>query len=50
MHETQDVSGWSGRQLAEWLAANPGWMDATLVPCDCGICGDVVELVRPKPS
>jgi hypothetical protein len=50
MHETQDVSGWSGRRLAEWLAANPGWLDAELRPADCGICGDVVELVRFKAT
>jgi hypothetical protein len=49
MYETQDVSGWSGRQLAEWLAFNPDWLDATLSSCDCEICGSVVELVRFKP-
>jgi hypothetical protein len=37
MHETQDVSGWSGRQLAEWLAASPDWLDAELRSTDCSI-------------
>lgn len=50
MYETEDVSGWSGRQLAEWLASNPGWLDATLSSCDCEICGSVVELVRFRPA
>jgi hypothetical protein len=48
MYETEDVSGWSGRQLAGWLAANPDWLDAELSSTDCGICGEVVELVKPK--
>jgi hypothetical protein len=50
MYETEDVGGWSGRQIVEWLAAHPGWLDAELKSCGCGICGDVIELVRLKSA
>jgi hypothetical protein len=50
MYEAEDVSGWSGRRLAEWLAANPGWLDSELRACGCEICGDVIELVLAKTS
>lgn len=48
MYETQDVTGWTPPRLAEWVAANPGWEEAELMSDDCWICGEVVELVRPK--
>lgn len=48
MYETQDISGWTAGQMAEWLAANPGWADADIRSCTCEICGDAVELVRPR--
>lgn len=48
MYEDQEVSGWTAGQLAEWVAANPGWEQATLVSHECEICGSVVELERLK--
>lgn len=50
MYEAEDVTGWTSARLAEWVAASPGWEEAELKSCDCGICGTVVELVRFKPS
>lgn len=50
MYEAEDVTGWTSIRLAEWVAASPGWEEAELKSCDCGICGTVVELVRPVPT
>jgi hypothetical protein len=48
MYETTDVTGWTARRLAEWIAEHPDWAEADLSSCDCSICGEVVELKRLK--
>lgn len=46
MYETHDVTGWTGGQVAEWVASRPDWSEAVLASCGCEICGDVVELKK----
>lgn len=43
---TQDITGWSAGQLADWIRDNPDWQQAAIRACTCEICGEVVELVR----